>query len=300
MWNTIRSSWLALAIAGLASFGVPAARAQHHHHGHSHGHSHGHHHGHSHHHGHHHHYVQPYYYTPAVTYVQPYAATVVANTIPYQGIGLVLRNPEGNGAPVTFTVDGQSQTLDPGYLIRLNSRATYSVAFSRGGNLGAATFQIADGKSYYFDVSPTSGWGLWEGTGPTANTAVASAAPAPSTNPIPSNPAPATHVALRAAPSAEQAPAGLPRAADFDPVRKGDTVVVIARTAEVRNGSEVLSAVTAGKQLKVLDVNSAWVMVDVGQPVYGWLHRRDVRLVDLSAAEAPAGVRKAAEPHDHQ
>ncbi len=260
----------------------------------------GHHHGGvSHHHhttgyNHHHHHHSNYYPggTSVITGTTGYAAT---NSVPYQGAGLILVNPRRNSGPVTFAVDGQSYTLQPGYQLAFDTQPSYTVAFNRGGNLGDTSYQVNDGRKYAFNVAPGQGWDLFEQTGTIADTSASPTTVAnaiPSTNAIPTTSSSFAKTAAQAIPNdadADVAPAGVTRpAANYPAVRKGDLVVLTA-TVDVKSGAQTLATVQRGQSLKVLDVRGTWVLVDVGQPEYGWIHRRTIRLSD-SADVAPGGV----------
>lgn len=288
MLYTLRTNWLpmAIAIVGGTSIGVSPAAAQHHHH-HDHDHYHDYHYDYYRHNDHYHvvpHYnYTPTYYTPSVVVNSP-----VTNVVPYKGVGLVLRNPEATGGTVTFTVDGYSYTMQPGYEVKLTTQPSWTLTINRGPGLGEARYVVRDGKSYAFTASPGTGWDLLEQT-PSAPGTVASSPTALVSATTPAA-APVRPPAVRAE-AADEAPRSQPKPPQFEPLDKGDMILVASDSAEVRNGRDVMATVIKGKQLKVLDVNSSWVMVDVGRPEFGWIHRRDVQK-EAATETAPVAVRK--------
>jgi hypothetical protein len=293
--NSSRSTLFGLA-ALVAAGAMPAASFAGHHHHHHHGHHHhGHHHGH-HHHGHIHVYrpvVPTYVYRPVVpTYSSGCTSTVAAaaqvatNTIPYQGVGLVLINPSDNSAGVSFNVDNQPVTLQPGQQITLTTKPSFTIAFNRGPGLGNTSYQINDGKIYSFTAGNGTGWELFEQTAAARAAAAANAS-------LPQNAALTQSVARQNAQpvdATEEAPLSLAKRA-FEPLAKGDTIVVATESAEVRNGRDVMTTMGKGQQLKVLAVKGAWVMVDVGLDENGWMNRRDVRK-SADDGDAPLAITK--------
>ena len=220
---------------------------------------------------------------------------VADNAVPFQGTGVTLFNPRSNTVPVSFVAAGQSYTLEPGYEVTLNNQPAWTVAFNRGANLGEASYQVVDGKTYGFNVTPVTGWELYE----QSPTAVADAGPAPDNAtptppPAPVNPVPVAKVAPNptAIQTAAYSPAGTTKAVDNRPVRKGDMVSVLPATLEIKSGSKVLARVSRNQSLKVYDVKGAWLLVDGDESEYGWVLRTDVRLLD-DADEAPPGVIRA-------
>jgi len=109
-------------------------------------------------------YTRPYaVYSPPRVYAVPYpvypAAPVVPGVIAYKGKGLVLWNADTNSQPVTFRVDGQRCTLEPGYQITLTAKPSWTVVFDRGASMESVSRTIEDGKTYTFEHSDI-GWDL--------------------------------------------------------------------------------------------------------------------------------------------
>lgn len=70
--------------------------------------------------------------------------------------GVLLRNPESNGASISYLLDGHSYTMEPGYSQRLER--SYLIEFDRGGDYGTARYTIADG-TFEFTITDR-GWDL--------------------------------------------------------------------------------------------------------------------------------------------
>jgi hypothetical protein len=59
---------------------------------------------------------------------------------------------------VAYTLDGQRYDLSPNYSQKLTTRASWVVAFDRGGSFGAARYTLTEG-TYKF-VATERGWDL--------------------------------------------------------------------------------------------------------------------------------------------
>ncbi len=89
--------------------------------------------------------------------------SVRSNALPlYQGPGVVIRNPSGSGATLSFVVDDRRQMeLSPGESSPLSERHSYSVSYDRGGDFGTARHVLGEG--IYEFVIGEKGWELRRG-----------------------------------------------------------------------------------------------------------------------------------------
>lgn len=78
---------------------------------------------------------------------------------------LILANPEENGGPVHYLLDGVVQTLNPGEKRVLVAGQTHRIRFDRGGGFGTQDLTVAKGV-YHFSVSE-QGWSLGRETNAT-------------------------------------------------------------------------------------------------------------------------------------
>jgi len=76
--------------------------------------------------------------------------------------GIILDNPSSSNGPVSFTVNGNTRTLEPGYVQRLPEGESYQIEFDRGAGNGKASYRLEAG-SYQFGVT-ANGWDLWKVT----------------------------------------------------------------------------------------------------------------------------------------
>lgn len=153
------------------------------------GHGHGHHH--HHHHGWHFDYHdcwhRPYYYAPRYVYVEPtpvirervtyverapavvrnepaLVETHIANTL------ITVQNASNKNVAVTFLMDAQDVALRDGEVRSFTGRNTRVVEFDRGGDFGAARYDLTAGD--YEFVITDNGWDLQRRTAaPAASTA---------------------------------------------------------------------------------------------------------------------------------
>jgi hypothetical protein len=75
------------------------------------------------------------------------------------GIGVVVSNPESNGASISFIARGRRYTLAPGYQQVVARSGSTEVRFDRGGSFGTARYTLRDGI-YQFTVTD-GGWNLF-------------------------------------------------------------------------------------------------------------------------------------------
>jgi hypothetical protein len=101
--------------------------------------------------------------------------TPIGNAIPQQGAiyskpipeadpsvtgacGVILNNPKSSRGKITYTLDGKSYSMEPGYAHELPNGKTYLVEFDKGGAFGKARYSLEEG-TYDFSVGP-QGWDI--------------------------------------------------------------------------------------------------------------------------------------------
>ena len=73
--------------------------------------------------------------------------------------GVLLVNPVGSGANVTYSVNGSQYVMKPGMSQKLPTGSKWVIEFDRGGDLGPATYAAKDGT---YDFTPgENGWNLY-------------------------------------------------------------------------------------------------------------------------------------------
>jgi hypothetical protein len=72
---------------------------------------------------------------------------------------IILTNPESNGNPVSFILDGQfTYTMEAGHQQKLSTSKSWMIEFNRGSKLGSVRYKLVEG-TYEFTVSE-QGWNL--------------------------------------------------------------------------------------------------------------------------------------------
>jgi hypothetical protein len=99
----------------------------------------------------------------------------------FSGGPIKIVNPAKNGVPLSYTLDGNTFTIQPGYSQNLQEDRAWVIEFSRGENLDQARYGLRSGV--YKFVRTDQGWELYRGDFPQT------AAPEPPKE-VPTAPAP--------------------------------------------------------------------------------------------------------------
>lgn len=135
-----------------------------------------------------HYYYPRYYYYPApviqerVTYVER-APAVTRNEPPLASTLITVQNASGKSVAVTFLMDSQDVALRDGEVRSFSGRTSRVVEFDRGGDFGAARYDLTAGD-YEFVVT-SNGWDLQRRAASSAATSTA-AKPSVRKNALPS------------------------------------------------------------------------------------------------------------------
>ncbi len=72
-------------------------------------------------------------------------------------------SPADSGGPVSYVLNQQTYTIQPGYTQELAADQSWIVTFDRGGSFGQAQYQLEPGKAYAFGQGK-QGWELYQST----------------------------------------------------------------------------------------------------------------------------------------
>jgi hypothetical protein len=75
----------------------------------------------------------------------------------------ILANAADSGGPVSYAINQQTFTMQPGYTQELPAGRSWQITFDRGGSFGQAQYQLDPGQGYEFRAG-NQGWELYKET----------------------------------------------------------------------------------------------------------------------------------------
>ncbi len=79
--------------------------------------------------------------------------------------GIVLLNPEDTGGAISYSLNGESCSMEPGYSQNLGAGKTWLLEFDRGNGADQARYELKGDATYEFGIDPAKkAWDIWKKT----------------------------------------------------------------------------------------------------------------------------------------